>query len=155
MEVFFETHAHTWSEIINEIDLKMNINDTFEINCLESSYYLLLYVYMIQQHAIIKASEEDVCEKLFKYCVKIISSFNGSNSSTYSRPKSEKEGKFLLILNKILEIFLELVYFGFSQHEIVIEIQKICSILLFNSEDNWNFPTPNAYQINLTTNTIF
>jgi hypothetical protein len=35
----------------------------------------------------------------------------------------------------------------------VIEIQKICSILLFNSEDNWNFPTPNAYQINLTTNT--
>ena len=56
-------------------------------------------------------------------------------------------------MNKILEIFLELIYFGFSQHEIVIEIIQICSILLFSSEDNWNFSTPNAYQMNLTTNT--
>ena len=139
---------------MDEIDLKMNSsNHSFELKCLEDSNYLLLYAYMTQQCAIIKASEEDVCGKLFKYCVKIICSFSGSNGFTHSKPKSEKEEKFMLILTKILEILVELIYFGYPQHEIVIEIQQIISIFLYYSEDSWNYSTPNGYQLNLTTAT--
>ena len=101
--------------------------DLFEYRCLKHSSYLLLYSYIHQRCAVFRAmyqSEKSVeyADVLLKYTaqlLKILSTSSHQRSGVFikqlggliqSKPKPPKEEKFILILNKLIEIYLAIMY---------------------------------------------
>ncbi|CAF0782953.1 unnamed protein product [Brachionus calyciflorus] len=139
------TNSDGWKILMNEIDfikiVQNNLDDLFESKLLQNSSYLLLNCYMTQRLALLKASMsyEDGC---LKYTEKILSSFlNGQ-----SKPRCSKEEKFILILNKLLDFYLNLAInsSGNLKLETIIgeQILKLVNLLSFYGEDTLSANNP-------------
>jgi hypothetical protein len=91
-----------WKCLMEEIEFRLN-NYSVDLECLKHSTYLLLSLYMNQRLAILKANPSNSnFSEMLKYCEQILNSFLSNNS----RPKQTSEDKFILIINKLLEIYL-------------------------------------------------
>jgi hypothetical protein len=94
-----------WNFLIEEIEFRLN-NYSIDMECLKHSTYLLLSLYMNQRLAIFKANpSNNNYSEMLNYCEQILNSFLTNNS----RPKQTYEDKFILIVNKLLEMYLYII----------------------------------------------
>lgn len=134
---------------MNEIEFKLNSssssnesngNDLFEINLLKHSCYLTLNAYMIQRSALVKASSSSNDEfhaHLLNYCGNILGTFFQAQSTMLSRPMPNKEEKFILILNRLLEFYLTILYGSKSlESKVGEQVARLASLLTFYGEDS-------------------
>jgi hypothetical protein len=164
IEIYFETNRESeenksWLTIMDNIEFKLHSFDTdtdsleqdFEFKCLQNSSYLLLNAYMIQRVTVFKATFNnetslDFYDVLIKYVTKILSSFlNNANPKNTSRPKPLKEEKFILIVNKLLEIYLHIMQTANSsliENKIGEQLVQLSTLLGFYGEDSLSNQNP-------------
>ena len=147
----------SWRLLMHNIEFKLsdsasNDSTLFEFNLLRSSCYLLLNCYMSQRLAIFKAVYPERASSAFlnsvlKYTEQILSSFKGGcGEVAASKPRPDKEDKFLLILNKLLEFYLLLALNVSGQESVESRIgeqlTKLCQLLIYYSEDSLSSQNP-------------
>ena len=94
-----------WKYVIEEIEFRLN-NYSIDMECLKHSTYLLLSLYMNQRLSIFKTEPSNSNHsEMLNYCEQILNYFLENKS----RPKQTSEDKFILIINKLLEIYLYII----------------------------------------------
>jgi hypothetical protein len=152
-----------WRLLMENIEFKLNNephhNDEtlFEFGLLRSSSYMLLNCYMSQRLSIYKAVYPErgsvlFTQTLLKYTDQIVSSFflsSPSGGEVVSKPRAGKEEKFLLILNKLVELYLLLALNVTGQNALVSvesrigeQLAKLCQLLVYYGEDSLSSQNP-------------
>lgn len=138
---------------MNELEFKLNsapTNDShpdlFEYKLLQHSSYLILNAYMTQRAALIKASssgESDHMASIINYCENILGSFFQAGTTMLSRPRTGKEEKFILVVNRLLELLLSAMYSSrVFEHKIGELLVRLASLLIYYSEDSLSTQNP-------------
>ncbi len=145
-----------WKTLMDNIEFKLNNisqnqDSIFELNLLKNSSYLLLNCYMSQRLAIYKAIYPDRSSSLFsqvllKYTEQIVNCFLDTNQANNSKPRVEKEAKFVLIFTKLVEFYLLLALNLNSnlrnESNIGKQVLKLCQLLIFYGEDTLTNQNP-------------
>lgn len=124
-----------------------NNGELFEFKLLQHSTYLTLNAYMIQRAALMKASstnESEYVESLVRYCESMLNTFfqqqqqQQQQTIALSRPRVGKEEKFILVFNKLLELFLTAIYSSRStiEHKIGELVVRLATLLIYYGEDS-------------------
>jgi hypothetical protein len=143
-----------WKRIMNNTEFKLNTSnkndylsdDLFEYKFLQHSSYLLLYAYMSQRLALFKAvySSNEFIQVTLGYTNQILDKFlNTDKLLITSRPKEAKEEKFLLIFNRLIEFYIQILNKSKSaESRIVEQLVQLGTLLTFYGEETLSNQNP-------------
>jgi hypothetical protein len=149
-----EVESIGWRNVMNNIEFKLNISknqsadDLFEYKFLQHSSYLLLYAYMSQRLALYKAiyteKSKEFTDSILGYSGQILEKFlNTDKLLITSRPRENKEEKFLLIFNRLIEFYIQLLNESKScESRIVEQLIQLGTLLSFYGEESLSNQNP-------------
>ena len=140
---------------MNNTEFKLNISksnqsadDLFEYKFLQHSSYLLLYGYMSQRLALYKdiygEKSKQFIDSVLNYTNQILEKFSNTDKLLItSRPRENKEEKFLLIFNRLIEFYIQLLNETKScESKIVEQLIQLGTLLTFYGEDTLSNQNP-------------
>lgn len=152
-----ENESIGWAHVMNNIEFKLNVSkhqsdgvtdDLFEYKFLQHSSYLLLYAYMSQRLALFKAifteQSNSFIDSTLNYTSQILDKFGNTDKLLItSRPRENREETFILVLNRLLEFYIQIFKQSKSaEPKIVEQLIQLGTLLTFYGEETLSNQNP-------------